>query len=89
MLSKIEMIEIDINGYKNLIFNSWKNKAKFSKFYLNEIVKPAVWLRREDVIDIGDRYLFKIWWNVLLHWNEWFPLSENSTQSFFFFATAF
>ena len=39
MLSKIEMIEIDINGYKNLIFNSWKNKAKF---YLNEIVKPAV-----------------------------------------------
>ena len=42
MLSKIEMVEIDINGYKYVIFNSRKNKTKFYKFYLNEIVKPAV-----------------------------------------------
>ena len=48
MLSKIEMVEIDINGYKYVIFNSRKNKTKFYKFYLNEIVKPAVWLRRSQ-----------------------------------------
>ena len=82
MLSKIEMVEIDINGYKNLIFNSSKNKTKVYKFYLNEIVKPAVWLRRGKG---GDRYLFIIWWNLLLNRNEWFPQLENySTDSAFF-----
>ena len=57
MLSKIEMVEIDINGCKNLILNSMKNKTIFYKFYLNEIVKPA---DCSVVKGIGDRYLFII-----------------------------
>ena len=51
------MVEIDINGCKNLILNSRKNKTIFYKFYLNEIVKPA---DCSVVKGIGDRYLFII-----------------------------